>query len=247
MPERKTVTVLPDAALLAAAAADDFVAVIGKTLAHRDFANVALAGGSTPRAMNALLTARPRRALVDWERVIFWFSDERCVPPDDPQSNYRMNRETLLDPLEIPPGYVHRMRGEDDPPAAAADYDAVMQIAFASDNPRLDLILLGMGPDGHTASLFPGTITALDKDKRCIAHYVPKLDTWRMTLTPRAINAAHNVTITAGGSEKADALHAVLEGPRQTDVYPSQLVAPTDGNLRWFVDEAAASKLTQYS
>jgi 6-phosphogluconolactonase len=244
MAERKAVTILSDAAALAAAAADYFVGVIGKTLGHRDFANVALAGGSTPRAMNALLVAKARRALADWERVIFWFGDERCVPPGDPQSNYRMNRETLLDPLKIRPAHVHRMRGEDDPLAAAADYDAVMQIEFNTDNPRLDLILLGMGPDGHTASLFPGTIAAIDKDKRCIAHYVPKLDTWRMTLTPRAINAARNVMITAGGSEKADALHGVLDGPRQTDVYPAQLVNPSDGTLRWFVDEAAALKLT---
>src|ERR1700736_4427879 len=122
-----------------------------------------------------------------------------------------------------------------------------MQIEFNTEHPRLDLILLGMGPDGHTASLFPGTIAAIDKDKRCIAHFVPQLDTWRMTLTPRAINAAHNVAITAGGFEKADALHGVLEGPRQTEVYPAQLVNPADGTLRWFVDEAAASKLTQYS
>jgi 6-phosphogluconolactonase len=135
------------------------------------------------------------------------------------------------------------MRGEDDPSAAAADYDAVLQRELG-ENPRLDLILLGMGPDGHTASLFPGTITAIDKFKHAIAHYVPKLEKWRMTLTPRTINAARDVAITAGGHEKADALHGVLEGPKQTDVYPAQLVHPSDGELFWFVDEAAASKLT---
>jgi 6-phosphogluconolactonase len=240
--DSKLVTVLPDHDALAAAAADHVVDVLRATLAQRDVANVALAGGSTPRAINALLVTAPRRGEVDWSRVVFWFGDERCVPPDDQQSNYKMNRETLLDPLGIPSAHRHRMRGEDDPSAAAADYDVVLR-REAGETPRLDLILLGMGPDGHTASLFPGTITALDKGKLCIAHYVPQLDRWRMTLTPRAINAAHSIAITAGGAEKADALREVLEGPKQTDVYPAQLIQPTHGDLRWFVDEAAASKL----
>ena len=164
------------------------------------------------------------------------------MPPSDADSNYRMNRETLLDPLKIRGSQVHRMRGEDDPSAAAADYDVVLKRELG-DDARLDLILLGMGPEGHTASLFPGTTKDIDKDELCIAHYIPKLDTWRMTLTPRAINAAHNVAITAGGAEKADALREVLEGPKQTDVYPAQLIHPTHGELRWFVDTAAASKL----
>ncbi len=242
MADPKLVSILPDAAALAAAASDHIIDVLRATLARSGVANIALAGGSTPRAANALLAALPRRTRVDWDRVVFWFGDERCVPPDDEQSNYKMNRDTLLDPLGIRPERVHRLRGEDDPSAAAADYDVVLR-REVGEAPHLDLILLGMGPDGHTASLFPGTIGAIDNDKLCIAHYVPKLDTWRMTLTPRAINAAHHVAITAGGAEKADALHAVLEGAKQTDVYPSQLVRPTHGELRWFVDAAAASRL----
>jgi 6-phosphogluconolactonase len=242
MADPKLVTVLSDAAALAAAAADHVVDVLRTTLAQRDVAHIALAGGSTPRAVNALLIAAPRRGEVEWDRVVFWFGDERCVPPDDDQSNYKMNRETLLDPLKIAPGRVHRMRGEDDPSAAAADYSVVLR-REAGESPHLDLILLGMGPDGHTASLFPGTTRAIDYEKLCIAHYVPKLDTWRMTLTPHAINAARNVAITAGGEEKSDALREVLEGPKQTDIYPAQLVHPVHGELRWFVDAAAASKL----
>jgi 6-phosphogluconolactonase len=148
----------------------------------------------------------------------------------------------LLEPLGVSAAQVHRMRGEDDPSAAAADYDAVLQRELGV-QPRLDLIQLGMGPDGHTASLFPGTTGAIDPFKHCVAHYVPKLDRWRITLTPRTINAASHVMVTAGGAEKSDALRAVLEGPREQDVYPAQLVRPTDGELRWLVDAAAAAKL----
>jgi 6-phosphogluconolactonase len=242
MAQIRNVTVLPDAAALAAACADRTVVILQHAIEQRGVAHLALAGGSTPRAVNALLAAEPRRLAVDWGRVVFWFGDERCVPPTDPQSNYRMNAQTLLDPLGIAPQLVHRMRGEDDPPAAAADYEAIL-VRELGELPRLDLVLLGMGPDGHTASLFPGTIKAIDKTKLSIAHYVPQLDRWRITLTPRTINAARFVTITAGGAEKADALHGVLDGPRQPDVYPSQLVSPREGELLWLVDAAAAAKL----
>ena len=242
MPDRSTVTVLPAADALAAAAADHVVDVIARTLERRAVAHLALAGGSTPRAINALLVASPRRERVRWDAVVFWFGDERCVPPDDDESNYKMNRETLLDPLGIDPARVHRMRGEDDPGAAAADYDAILRRELGEE-PHLDLVLLGMGPEGHTASLFPDTIAAIDKTALAIAHYVPQLGRWRMTLTPRAINAARHVAFTVAGAAKADALHAVLDGPRQPDVYPAQIVRPKDGELRWFVDAAAASKL----
>ncbi len=242
MAERATVTVLADAAALAAAAADHIVATLRSALERRDAAHLALSGGSTPRAVNALLAKAPRRERVDWNRVVFWFGDERCVPPDDDESNYKMNRETLLEPLGISRDRVHRMRGEDDPKAAAADYDTILRRELG-DAPHFDLVLLGMGPEGHTASLFPGTTKAIDKQALAIAHYVPKLDRWRMTLTPRAINSARNVAMVVGGAAKADALHAVLDGPRQPDVYPAQLVHPIDGDLRWFVDEPAAAKL----
>ena len=238
----RVLTIVPDAAALAVAAADHVVATLNEALAERALVHVALTGGSTPRAVNALLVAQPRRTALDWARVVFWFGDERCVLPDDKDSNYRMNRETLLDPLGIAPSQVHRMRGEDDPSAAAADYDTVMRRELG-EHPRLDLVLLGMGPEGHTASLFPGTVKGIDHDKYCFAHYVPQLETWRITLTPRAINAARNVAITAGGKEKADALHAVLAGPNLPDVYPAQVVHPLHGELFWFVDEAAAAKL----
>jgi 6-phosphogluconolactonase len=242
MAEIRTVTILSDAAALAAATATHVAGVLNAALRRSHRAHVALAGGSTPRAVNALLTAEPLRSSVDWSRIVFWFGDERCVPPDDPDSNYRMNRETLLDPLGIKPENVHRMRAEGDPSASAADYATVL-MRDLGDVPRLDLILLGMGPDGHTASLFPGTTKAITRGELCVAHFIPKLDRWRITLTPLAINAARNVAITAGGAEKAAALNAVLNGPRETDVFPAQLVNPHDGVLSWFVDAAAAAKL----
>jgi 6-phosphogluconolactonase len=239
MSREPTVTILADFAALVEAAADHLVEVLRDTLDARPVAHIALAGGSTPRAMNALLVTSARDAL-DWKRVVFWFGDERCVPPDDPDSNYRMNRETLLDPLHIAPDHVHRIHGEDDPTAAAADYATVLQRELG-EQPRLDLVMLGMGPEGHTASLFPGTLAGIGSEL-VVAHYVPKLDRWRITLTPRVINAAHHVTITAGGAEKADALYAVLDGAREPDIYPSQIVRPTHGELHWFVDTAAAAK-----
>jgi 6-phosphogluconolactonase len=203
---------------------------------------VVLAGGSTPRAMNALLASSQLRSSVAWERVRFFFGDERTVPPDDAESNFNMTRETLFAPLGIPDDHIFRMRGEDEPHAAAADYAAVLTRELGA-RPRFDLLYLGMGPDGHTASLFPGTIASVDDSKLVVANWVETFSTWRITLTPHVLNDAAHVVITTGGDAKADALHAVFDGPHQPDRYPVQLVAPEDGELHWIIDEAAAAKL----
>jgi 6-phosphogluconolactonase len=192
--------------------------------------------------MNALLAAPPRRDRIEWSRVRFFFGDERCVPPEHADSNYRMTRETLFAPLGIADAHVARIRGEDEPHAAAGAYDAVLRAQLGA-TPVFDIVYLGMGPDGHTASLFPGTIGAIDGQACAVANFVAKFDTYRITLTPRVLNAARHVTITAAGAEKADALAAVINGPREPDRYPAQLIAPTDGELQWFVDAAAAAKL----
>jgi 6-phosphogluconolactonase len=176
--------------------------------------------------------------------VRFFFGDERTVSPDDAESNYRMTRETLFDPLGIPDGHVFRMHGEDDPQAAAAAYAEVLLRELGS-RPRFDLLYLGMGPDGHTASIFPGTYDGIDDTKLVVANWVEQFKTWRITLTPHVINDATHVVITTGGSAKADALHAVLDGPHDPNKYPVQLVAPTDGELHWLIDEAAAAKLAR--
>ena len=239
-----TVQILPDGARLAEAAADRFVTLVAAALEQRPSADVALAGGSTPRAMNVLLTAPPRRTTIDWTRVRFFFGDERTVPPDDPESNYRMNRESLFDPLRIAATQIFRMRGEGEPQAAAAEYARTLAGALGP-RPRFDVLFLGMGPDGHTASLFPGTLASVDDTKLVVANRVEKFATWRLTLTPHVINDARNVVITCGGAEKAAALHGVFDGPRDLDTYPIQLVAPVDGELVWLIDEPAAAALAR--
>jgi 6-phosphogluconolactonase len=238
----RSVTVLPDPDALADRAADHFIELAVAAIAARDSAAVALAGGSTPRAMNARLAAPPRRDQLDWTKVRFFFGDERCVPPDHADSNYRMTRETLFAPLGIPDSNVARIRGEDAPQAAASAYDALLESALGAP-PIFDIVYLGMGPDGHTASLFPGTIATLASRRYAVANFVPKFNSFRITLTPQVLNAARHVTITAAGAEKADALAAVLNGPRDPDRYPAQLVAPANGELHWFVDAAAAAQL----
>ena len=226
------IEILPDESHLAEAAADRFIGIVESTLRYRQIADVALAGGSTPKAMNALLAASPRRGHVAWDRVRFFFGDERTVPPEDGESNYRMTRESLFD------------HGEDDPQAAAAAYAEVLVRELGS-RPRFDLLYLGMGPDGHTASIFPGTYSGIDDTKLVVANWVEQFKTWRITLTPHVINDATHVVITTGGSAKADALHGVLDGPHDPNKYPVQLVAPTDGELHWLIDEPAAAKLAR--
>jgi len=237
-----TVEILEDESALAAAAADRFVSIVESTLRFRQHADVALAGGSTPRAMNALLASLQLRSSVAWKRVRFFFGDERTVGPDDAESNYHMTRETLFEPLGIPEANIFRMHGEDEPHAAAAAYAAILERELGA-RPRFDLLYLGMGPDGHTASLFPGTLGSVDDTQLVVANWVEKFSTWRITLTPHVINDAAHVVITTGGEAKADALHHVFDGPHEPDVYPVQLVAPVDGELHWIIDEQAAAKL----
>jgi 6-phosphogluconolactonase len=236
------VFILPDPDALADAAADRFIALAAAAIAARGSAAVALAGGSTPRAMNARLAASPRREQLDWTKLRFFFGDERCVPPDHPDSNYGMTRETLFAPLGIAESQIERVLAENEPHAAAAAYDVALKAALGP-APVFDIVFLGMGPDGHTASLFPGTIAAIDENRLAVANFVPKFDSYRVTLTPRVLNAARHITITAAGAEKAAALAAVIDGPRASDTFPAQLIAPQGGELVWLVDAAAAAQL----
>jgi 6-phosphogluconolactonase len=181
---------------------------------------------------------------VDWARVHVFWGDERCVPPDHAESNYRMAREALLDQVSIIPAQnVHRMRGEIDPEEAADGYETDLRACFGvSAPPRFDLILLGMGDDGHTASLFPGAEAIREQARWVAAYYVEKLGAWRLTLTPVVLNAAANVIFLVVGAGKAARLREVLDGPYQPDRLPAQVVRPSDGRLLWMVDQAASSE-----
>ncbi|MDX2032319.1 MAG: 6-phosphogluconolactonase [Blastocatellia bacterium] len=239
------VEVYADAAELAREAARRFAALAGTFIANRGRFTVALSGGSTPRAMFTLLAAPPFSDALAWRAIHLFWGDERCVPPDHPDSNYRMTRETLLDRVPLPPENVHRIPAEDPDPARAAErYAETLRHAFGEDAPRFDLLFLGMGADAHTASLFPGTAALHNNDRIVVAQYVEKLQAHRLTLTARTINHANNILFLVAGADKAPALQAVLEGPRDIDTFPSQLIAPDAGTLTWMVDEAAAGQLS---
>jgi 6-phosphogluconolactonase len=235
--------ILDDAEAVAHAAAEHFAMAVEQTLWDADLCRVALAGGSTPRATYQRLAASPYRERIEWERLEVFFGDERCVSPDHPDSNYRMARESLLERVPIHPSLVHRIAGERPPVEAAAAY--AEELARLGRPPRLDLVLLGMGPDGHTASLFPGTAALAENQALVVPNYVDKLAAWRVTMTVPALNAARLVLMTAVGAEKAEALRQTLEDPPGT--VPMQLVHPFDGELLFIVDRAAASKLTPRS
>ena len=208
---------------------------------------VALAGGSTPKGLYQLLASEKFRALVDWSRVYFFFGDERNVSPDDAESNFRMARESLLEPLKISAENIFRGRTElEDAEKIAEDYERTIKNFFdlrAGEFPRFDLILLGMGDDGHTASLFPFTNALSEREKIAAANAVEKLNATRLTLTFPAINNAANVMFLVVGEGKAEVLRAVLEGENEPLKYPSQNVKTRDGNLFWLLDEAAAENL----
>jgi len=204
---------------------------------------VSLAGGSTPKAMFALLAAEPLSSQVDWSSVRFFFGDERCVPPDHPDSNYGMAKKNLFDPLRIPAENIHRMRGEAAPEEAALEYQGILLKELGA-TPVLDLIFLGMGPEGHTASLFPGVFSQFDPQRYVVTTYIEKLSAHRITLTPRAINAARAIVLVTGGEAKADALVQVLAGARNPDLYPAQILNPEHGSLTWLVDRGATKGLS---
>ena len=241
------VRVLPDAASVAATAAELFVASATKALAERDRWTCALSGGSTPRATYELLARPPLVDRVNWRAVHLFWGDERHVPPDDPDSNYRMVFEALLKHVPIPADHVHRVPAELPSAAdAAAAYEDTLRTIFKlgpGDLPRLDFVLLGMGPDGHTASLFPGTPALSEQRALVVANPVAKLHTDRITLTLPVLNNAREIVFLVTGQEKAATLAAVLQGERQPDELPSQLIQPVDGSLTWLVDTAAAAQI----
>ena len=209
--------------------------------------SVALSGGSTPRALYRLLAEPPSRDAIDWPHVHLFWGDERFVPADHPDSNYRLAREAFITRVPIPQENVHPILTQaTDPETAAAQYEVTLRRFFASpegEAPRFDLVLLGLGADGHTASLFPES-PALDENRRLVAAvYVPKLAAWRLTLTPPVLRAARHLIFLVSGQDKASVLQEVLEGPYDPRRLPAQLARPNEGDLIWIVDEEAASLL----
>jgi 6-phosphogluconolactonase len=228
---------------LAAGLADAFVDDARAAIEQHGAFFVALAGGTTPKNAYELLAREPRRGQVDWKHVHVYFGDERCVPPESPDSNYRMAMQAFLRTVNLPEDHIHRMHGEEEPAQAARAY-ADLLIQTMGDLPRYDLIMLGMGADGHTASLFPGSDPLADNERLVRAPYVEKLSAFRITLTPRVINNARHVAIATEGLPKAPALYAVRKGPYDPQTHPIQIVAPSNGLLSWFVDRAAAAELS---
>ncbi len=229
------------------AAAEEVIRAATDAVAQRGHFSIALSGGSTPKNLYTLIAANASASLP-WDQMFFFWGDERHVSPDDPESNYRMTKESLLSKAPIPAANIFRVPAENSDVSAAAEaYEQTIRKFFAlkpGEFPRFDLILLGMGPDGHTASLFPETEGLREKSRLVVANWVEKLKTSRITFTLPVINAARCVAFLVSGIDKAPALHEVFEGNAPGEKYPSKLVRPSDGKLIWFVDRAAASELS---
>lgn len=250
------IEIFPDIEQLNDFAAEKFVEIANESIRKRAIFSVALAGGSTPKSLYRLLASEKFRDKIDWTKVFFYFSDERIVLPDDEESNFRMANENLFERLQIPETRpfqwkdtnISRWHTEDlNAEKIAEDYEEQISVAFVLDEaekfPRFDLILLGMGADGHTASLFPYTKALHEIERLAVANYVEKLKDWRLTLTFPVINNAANVMFLVSGEEKAEALREVLQGDFQPDKFPAQKVKLNDGNLLWLVDSNAARLL----
>jgi 6-phosphogluconolactonase len=243
-----TYQIWPTPEEMALASARLFASCVEKAVEDRGIARIAISGGSTPKATFQLLAdpQRPFLATVPWDKVQLFWVDERCVPPDDPESNYGVCRELLLSKVPIPEGNVFRMEGELDPEEAASRYESLLRNTMkleGAESPAFDLVALGMGPDGHTASLFPHTGAIDEIGRLAVANHVAQKDTWRITLTWPVINQAREVAFEIEGASKAGVLAEVLTGPRDVERLPSQLIRPANGKLLFLLDEAAAAKL----
>ena len=242
---RGEVTVVADGSALAQAAAERFAQAVEAAVAARGVAYVALSGGSTPKQMGSILAREPYRSRIPWERVQVFWGDERPVPLGSPESNAGEARRGFLDLVPIPPGNVHPWNTTASPQEAAEAYEATLREAFAQPSgvPRFDLILLGMGDDGHTASLFPQTSALDEQESLAVANFVPKLGGSRLTLTAPVLNAGREILFLAGGPGKAATLARVLQGAEEPRELPAQMIRPGDGRLGWLVDTDAAAKL----
>jgi 6-phosphogluconolactonase len=228
------------------AVAEQFLRLTTDALVTRGRCAVALSGGSTPRSVYQLLGAPAFRARVRWSDIHFFWGDERHVPPDHPDSNYRMAVEAMLSNVPVPPANVHRVRSEvSDAGISAREYDGMIRRCVdGTPMPRFDVVHLGLGTDGHTASLFPGSAALEERERVCVANWVTALDAYRITLTLPILNAARAVVFIAAGVGKSSIVQRVLRESAELSPLPAQLVRPSDGELWWMLDQAAAGELT---
>ncbi|HEY6953172.1 MAG TPA: 6-phosphogluconolactonase [Bacteroidota bacterium] len=243
MPVRLTIHIGTSGEETARAAAGHVVQTLSRAVAQRGKASLVLAGGETPRRVYQLLALPPLSNMLAWDRCHFYFGDERMVPPDHPDSNFGMARGELFGHLRIPEENVHRIRGEQPPEQAAREYADDLLALFSGSLPRFDCVMLGVGEDGHTASLFPGTDVLKEKRKNVSALFVPRLNTWRVTLTFPVINNAREILFLAGGARKASIVRKVIESAAPSSEIPATMVRPHDGDLQWFLDAEAASHI----
>ncbi|HEX7213859.1 MAG TPA: 6-phosphogluconolactonase [Methylomirabilota bacterium] len=243
----RTIRRFPDPEAVSRAAGQDLVELAREAIAERGRFCVALSGGSTPRRMYEILGEAPRWAQIDWRRVEFFWGDERAVPPEHPDSNYGVAATVLLRKLGVPAERVHRIRAELDAEEAATLYQDELARVFATPTeglpPIFDLILLGMGADGHTASLFPYSQALTERRRWVVGNTVPRIGKSRVTMTFPILNRAAEVRLLVTGSDKAAALREALAGPREPERLPVQAVVPEGGRLIWLVDRAAAAEL----
>ncbi|GAC1366509.1 MAG: 6-phosphogluconolactonase [Acidobacteriaceae bacterium] len=250
MPRPVTVTysTWPTPAQVAAAAAQLFLDTAHHAVATRGIARIAISGGTTPKAMFALLAdpSQPFRNAVDWQKLQLFWVDERCVPPTDPESNIPKTSHPHLSKVPLHPSGYGRSHRARPPEEAASRYESTLRNTLkleGAESPAFDLLLLGMGDDGHTASLFPHTGALHELGRLVVANHVPQKDTWRITLTWPVINQAREVAFLLEGEGKASVLAEVLTGPHDPERLPSQLIRPSNGKLRFLLDDAAASRL----
>lgn len=237
----------PDLPALNIAVAEAWIALSAEAIAQRNAFHIALSGGSTPKALYQLMATDHYRQQTDWTRQHIWFGDERCVPHDHADSNYRMAREAMLDSLPIPPDNIHPVPMTDaDVGKNAQDYETELLACLpktAQGIPRFDLMLQGVGDDGHTASLFPGTTILQERDKQVAAVFVEKFNAWRISVTFPVINHARHLIVLAAGAGKADIVRTLLEDKVPDALYPVQMISP-EGQLTWYLDSAAARLLS---
>lgn len=216
---------------------------IKEVLSKQDRFTFVLSGGSTPKQLYALLAESPYKEAIDWQKVHFFWGDERAVPFEDSRNNAKMCYDELLNKVPVHADHIHIMRTDIEPQEAALEYEKVLKQYFKDSETTFDFVLLGMGDDGHTLSLFPGTEVIHEQDAWVKAFYLPAQQMFRITLTAPIVNNAACIAFLAAGAGKAETLKHVLKGEANFDLYPSQIINPTKGQLHWFVDQAAAAML----